>query len=145
MAESQGTGATMFVGVIHQIHDPQRFHAAAAATIGKALPAGVALPIDFVTPDDKSGISIWQGPSVDAVRQLVESVVGGCSDTEYLELEVRGLWDRSPVGTKLASQEPAQDREQLQLPGEAEPHKAWGFSGPSGFALMSAWSKRTPG
>ena len=78
----------MFVGVIHQIHDPQRFRVAGAAAIGKALRAGMVLPIEFMTPDDKTGISIWQGPSVDAVRQLVESVVGGCSDTEYIELEV---------------------------------------------------------
>jgi hypothetical protein len=136
---------TMFVGVIHQIHDPQRFRAAEATVIGKGFAPGVAVPIQFMTPDDKTGISIWQGPSVDAVRQLVESLVGGCSDTEYLELEIRGPWDPPAVDANPASPVPAQDGQRLPRPGRAGPPKARGFSGPSGFALMRAWSQRTAG
>src|SRR5919206_1439800 len=93
---ARSRGATMFVAVIHQIHDPGRFRAAEAAAVEKGLPPGVAVAMEFMTPDDKTGISIWEGPSVDAVRLVVESVVGGSSDTEYLELEIGGLWDRCP-------------------------------------------------
>jgi len=34
---------------------------------------------------------IWQGESVEAVRELVESVVGEYSENEYFEMEVDGL------------------------------------------------------
>jgi hypothetical protein len=40
------------------------------------------------TPDGKVAICIWDGPSVDAVRDLVESVVGDFSENEYLQVEV---------------------------------------------------------
>ncbi|MCW2672751.1 MAG: hypothetical protein JWP14_1340, partial [Frankiales bacterium] len=43
------------------------------------------------TPDHRTGICIWEGASVEAVRELVESVVGPFSDNEYLQLDVDGL------------------------------------------------------
>ena len=43
------------------------------------------------TPDHTTGICVWQGESVEAVKELVESVVGPYSDNEYFEVEVDGL------------------------------------------------------
>lgn len=81
----------MFVGVIHRIHDPSGFQAAEAKAIEQGLPPGVALPIHAATPDHRTGVCIWEGESVDAVRDLVESVVGPYSENEYFPLEVDGL------------------------------------------------------
>jgi hypothetical protein len=81
----------MFVGVIHQIKDPKGFVAAEENAIAAGLPDGFGLPIHAATKDHTTGICIWEGPSVDAVRELVESVVGAFSTNEYLEVQVDGL------------------------------------------------------
>src|SRR3954466_1693934 len=84
-------GPTMFVGVIHHITDPVGFEAAEAKALEAGLPPDFALPIHSSTPDHRTGICIWEGASVDAVRDLVESLVGEFSDNEYLQLDVEGL------------------------------------------------------
>ena len=81
----------MFVGVIHHISDPAGFEAAEAKALEQGLPPNVALPIHAATPDNRTGICIWEGESVEAVRELVESVVGPFSTNEYLQLDVHGL------------------------------------------------------
>lgn len=81
----------MFVGVIHHITDPEGFEAAEAKAIEQGLPPNIALPIHAATPDHTTGICIWEGDSIAAVREIVESVVGAFSDNEYLELNVDGL------------------------------------------------------
>jgi hypothetical protein len=81
----------MFVGVIHHITDPEGFEAAEAKAIEQGLPPNIALPIHAATPDHTTGICIWEGESVDAVRELVEAVVGPFSTNEYLQLDVEGL------------------------------------------------------
>ena len=52
------------------------------------MPDGFSLPVHAATPDHLTAICIWQGPSVDAVRDLVESVVGEYSQNEYYEMEL---------------------------------------------------------
>ena len=81
----------MFVGVIHHISDPEGFEAAEEKAIAQGLPPNISLPIHAATPDHQTGICIWEGESVDAVRELVEAVVGPFSTNEYLQLEVEGL------------------------------------------------------
>ena len=81
----------MFVGVIHQISDPAGFEAAEAEALDQGLPPNVALPIHAATQDHRTGICIWEGEPVEAVRELVEAVVGPFSTNEYLQLDVDGL------------------------------------------------------
>jgi len=81
----------MFVSVIHRIHDPEGFEAAEAKALEGGLPPGVALPIHAATPDHTLGICIWEGESVEAVREIVESVVGPFSENEYSQMDVDGL------------------------------------------------------
>jgi hypothetical protein len=82
----------MFVGVVHRIHDPEGFRAAEAKALEQGLPPGVALPLHAATGDHRLGLCIWEGSSVDSVRDLVEQVVGPYSENEYFELaEVDGL------------------------------------------------------
>ena len=51
----------------------------------------VALPIHAATNDHGLGICIWEGESVDAVREVVESAVGPWANNEYYEMHVDGL------------------------------------------------------
>jgi len=81
----------MFVTVIHRIHDPEGFEKAEAAALEAGLPAGVALPIHAATNDHTFGICIWEGESVDAVREVVEGAVGAWAENEYYEMHVDGL------------------------------------------------------
>ena len=80
----------MHVGVIHRISDPEGFQRAEQQAIEAGLPEGFRLPVHAATPDHTTGICIWDGPSVDAVRDLVESVVGKYSENEYFEVELDG-------------------------------------------------------
>jgi len=82
---------TMFVSVIHRIHDPEGFQAAEAKALEAGLPTTVALPIHAATRDHRLGICIWEGESVAAVREVVEGAVGLFSDNEYSQMEVDGL------------------------------------------------------
>ena len=81
----------MFVSVIHRIHDPEGFQAAEAKALEGGLPGSVALPIHAATQDHRLGICIWEGESVDAVRAIVEGVVGPFSENEYSQMDVNGL------------------------------------------------------
>ncbi len=78
----------MYVGAIHRVSDPEGFTKAEGEAIAAGLPDGFSLPIHAATPDHAVGICIWEGPSVDAVRDLVESVVGQYSENEYFEMEL---------------------------------------------------------
>ena len=81
----------VYVGVIHHISNPSGFEAAEQRALEEGLPEGISLPIHAATPDHATGVCIWEGESVQAVRELVESVVGEYSENEYFELEVDGL------------------------------------------------------
>lgn len=82
---------SMYVGVIHRIHDHAGFEKAEQEAMAAGLPGGFSLPIHSVSPDGATGMCIWQGDSVDAVKGLVEAVVGDYSTNEYTELNVDGL------------------------------------------------------
>jgi hypothetical protein len=95
----EGTLA-VFVTVIHRIHDPEGFEAAEAKALEAGLPSYVALPIHAATEDHSLGICIWEGESVDAVREVVEGAVGPWANNEYYEMHVDGL---TPQLAKVAS------------------------------------------
>jgi hypothetical protein len=81
----------MYVTVIHRISDPEGFQRAEDEAIAAGLPEGFSLPIHAATHDHAVGMCIWEGSSVEAVRELVESVVGPFSQNEYFEMSVDGL------------------------------------------------------
>ncbi len=49
------------------------------------------LPIHAATGDHALGICIWEGESVEAVRDIVEGAVGAWANNEYFEMQVDGL------------------------------------------------------
>ena len=81
----------MFVTVIHKIHDPEGFQKAEEQARAAGLPTHVALPIHAANTDHTLGICIWEGQSVDAVKEVVEGAVGPWADNEYYEMSVDGL------------------------------------------------------
>ena len=81
----------MFVTVIHRIHDPEGFEAAETRALEAGLPGHVTLPIHASTADHRLGICIWEGESLEAVREVVEGAVGAWSYNEYSEMSVDGL------------------------------------------------------
>jgi len=81
----------MFVTVLHHIHDPEGFTAAEQRALDAGLPTQVALPIHAATTDHRFGICIWEGESVEAVREVVEGAVGAWARNEYFEVHVDGL------------------------------------------------------
>ena len=81
----------MFVTVLHHIHDPDGFEAAEQKALEWGLPPGVALPIHAATTDHSFGVCIWEGESVEAVRDVVEAAVGTWAQNEYFEMHVDGI------------------------------------------------------
>ena len=81
----------MYVVAIHHIHDPAGFQKAEAEALKNEPPPGFKLPIRGATNDHSLGICIWEGPSVEEVQKLVDSVVAPYSKNEYFEMTVHGL------------------------------------------------------
>jgi hypothetical protein len=81
----------MFVTIDPSNSRPEGFQAAEAQALEAGLPSQVALPIHAATEDHKLGICIWEGTSVDAVRESGEGAVGPWADNEYFEMHVDGL------------------------------------------------------
>jgi hypothetical protein len=84
----------VFVVVIHRIHDREGFQAAEAKALAAGLPEGVGLPVHAASRDYRLGIYVWEGESVTAVRDVVETVVGPYADNEYYEMTVDGVVPR---------------------------------------------------
>ena len=55
------------------------------------LPSHVALPIHASNDDHTFGICIWEGESVESVKEVVEGAVGPWANNEYIEMHVDGL------------------------------------------------------
>jgi hypothetical protein len=70
---------------IHHIHDPAGFQKVEAEALNQGLPSEFKLPIRGATNDHSMGICIWEGPSVEAVRELVDSVVDPTARTNTLK------------------------------------------------------------
>lgn len=81
----------MFVTVIHRIHDPEGLQATEAKALEAGPPSQVAMPIHSATNDHGLGICMWEGESVEAVREVVEGAVGPWANNEYNELHVDAL------------------------------------------------------
>jgi hypothetical protein len=76
----------MYVMVQHTISEPAVFWNAADPT---TFPAEVKLHHTFPTPDGTRAVCIWEADSVDAVRNVLEPVIGTVSRNEYFPVENR--------------------------------------------------------
>ena len=81
----------MNVIAIHHIHDSVGFEKAGTELLTRGITPEFKLPIHAETSDLSKGICIWEGPSVEAVKKLVDSYLGPYSKNEYFEMTVHGL------------------------------------------------------
>jgi len=78
----------MYVLVHHQIHDRDSFWAMARDGTSN-LPAGLTLHLSIPARDGSVATCLWEGESLEAVRNFVEPLVGKASRNEYSEAENR--------------------------------------------------------
>lgn len=76
----------MYVIVQHTITDPAMFWNAADSA---KLPPQVHLHHTFPTADGRRAVCLWEADSLDAVRDLLEPMVGLVSRNEYFAVENR--------------------------------------------------------
>jgi hypothetical protein len=74
-----------YIVAIHDISDPQRFWGAADAN--SEFPPGITLHATYPRGDSSRAVCLWEADSVDAVRQLIESVSGDASNNEFFEVD----------------------------------------------------------
>jgi hypothetical protein len=84
----------MYITVVHEITDPSTFWGAAQEAITQPMPEGVSLHGVLPSTNGSHAVCLWEAPSVDAVREMVESLVGQVSKNDYHEVDsanARGL------------------------------------------------------
>jgi hypothetical protein len=89
----------MYILIQHTISDPAAFWNAAASA---KLSPEIKLHHTFPTPDGSRAVCIWEAASVDAVRNLLEPMIGKVSRNEYFPVENReglGRPSRLPQAT----------------------------------------------
>jgi hypothetical protein len=76
----------MYILVQHTITDPATFW---NRTDPRALSSDVKLHHTFPTPDGTRAVCLWEAESVNAVRNLLEPLLGQISRNEYFVVENR--------------------------------------------------------
>lgn len=75
----------MYVGVIHKITDLARWTEGVKAFDRSALPAGLSNPVTLGGPDYM--FCLWEAPSVDALRDLLDPMTEGASTNTYFVID----------------------------------------------------------
>jgi hypothetical protein len=78
----------MFVAVHHQVSDPETFWSAVKEATPN-LPSGMRIHHCLPTRDGREAFCVWEGESLETVRQNVESAVGTVSRNAYFEVEAK--------------------------------------------------------
>ena len=76
----------MYIAVQHKISDPSTFWKIAGEAIPN-LPPNLKLHHCLPVRDGSRGICVWEGESIDAVREYLEGALGHVSTNEYFEVE----------------------------------------------------------
>ena len=76
----------MFVGVQHRITDPDRFFSGDAKEVAENAPNGVTGRMFCPSQDKTTAICLWEGPSIDAVRDYIDSITGDSAENMYFEV-----------------------------------------------------------
>ena len=71
----------MYVSVIHEVSDPERFWSSIQAA-GEP-PEGVALHSVLPNSEGTKAVCLWEADSLDAVRELVGGTVGDAAENEF--------------------------------------------------------------
>jgi hypothetical protein len=76
----------MQVVVQHRITDPETFFSSDAQDVAENAPSGVQARQFFPSQDRSAAVCLWEGDSIDAVREYVDSVTGDASQNTYFEV-----------------------------------------------------------
>jgi hypothetical protein len=76
----------MYIMVQHTISEPATFWNAADPT---TISPQIKLHHTFPTADGSHAVCIWEAASVDALRNLLEPLIGRMSRNEYFQVENR--------------------------------------------------------
>jgi hypothetical protein len=76
----------MQVVVQHRITDPERFFSGDPQEISEGGPSGVKGRQFFPSQDRSAAVCLWEGDSIDDVRDYVDSVTGDSSQNAYFEV-----------------------------------------------------------
>lgn len=76
----------MYVLVQHTISDPSTFWNSADVS---QLPPGLKLHHTFAAKDGRRAVCLWEGDTVEVVRNFIESATGRVSNNEYFEVQNR--------------------------------------------------------
>jgi hypothetical protein len=79
----------MQVVVQHRISDPETFFSADAQEVAENAPSGVQARQFFPSQDRAAAVCLWEGDSIDAVRDYVDSVTGDSSQNTYFEVDTQ--------------------------------------------------------
>jgi hypothetical protein len=91
----------MQVVVQHRINDPERFFSGDPQEIAESAPSGVRGRQFFPSTDRSAAVCLWEGDSIDAVRDYVDSVTGDSSQNTYFEVNTEyamGLPEAASAG-----------------------------------------------
>jgi hypothetical protein len=91
----------MQVVVQHRINDPERFFSGDPQEIAANAPSGVRGRQFFPSMDRSAAVCLWEGDSIDAVRDYVDSVTGDSSQNTYFEVNTEyamGLPEAASAG-----------------------------------------------
>ena len=80
----------MYVSVIHDVSDPEKFW----GMNPDVIPEGVVLHSALPNSDGSRAVCLWEADSMDAVKNIIEENVGQYSRNEYYEVNAqnaRGL------------------------------------------------------
>ena len=70
----------MYVAVIHDISDPEKFWS------GGEFPEAITFRATFPNPTGTRAVCLFEASSVDTVRDVLEAALGSISDNEYYEV-----------------------------------------------------------
>lgn len=76
----------MYISVIHDISDPEKFWETVQQSQGNDLPPGVALHSMLPSVTGTRAVCVWQADSVDDVRGVLDPVFVAWSRNEYFEV-----------------------------------------------------------
>lgn len=105
----------MFCSVVHRIDNPEKFWREGEALVA-SLPAGFEVLSTLPNEDGTRAVCLWQCPSVEELKDLIESKVGTISRNDYIEVDetkARGLPKAGGVADTARAPSPSGGSQQL--------------------------------
>jgi hypothetical protein len=77
----------MYLVVVHNISDPEKFWSTAQTAIETGgIPDTIKLHATYPDPTGTKAVCLWEASSVEAVKDFLEDAVGAVSNNEYFEV-----------------------------------------------------------